>query len=204
LKFANEIGVARPPEEVFAAVTDLERVAPCLPGAGVEGRDGEDFIGRIDVRVGPISAAYRGRLRFVSLDGERRRAVLKARGDELSGRGSAEAQITISVSGAGGTSRIGVETDLQLRGRLAQFGRGAIDAIAARMLREFAANLEALLAGAPTVRESARPAPAALDVGRLIATARLRRLVGPAAWALVGFSYGYLLGRLHERTTARG
>ena len=205
MKFLNEIEIARPPQELFAALTDLERVAPCLPGASVEGRDGDEYQGQMSVRVGPVNAIYRGHLRFVELDREGRRAVIQVRAEEINGQGSAEARITTGVDRADGGSRVSVETDLQLHGRIAQFGRGAMPTIAARILTEFAANLEALLAPDAVGAQSdvARPGsssePATLDMGALLLGFGLRRVVVPGLCAVVGFGYGYLLGRLRKR-----
>jgi uncharacterized protein len=148
MKFQNEIEVSSPPAELFAFLTDVERVAPCLPGASIEGRDGEDYRGSMKVKVGPITGTYKGTLRFLEQDEERKRAVMSARAAEVNGQGDAEARITTQVEQAGGdASRITMETDLQMRGRVAQFGRGAMEKISQRMFEEFARNLEREMSG---------------------------------------------------------
>jgi carbon monoxide dehydrogenase subunit G len=143
MRFENEIEVSSPPEELFAFLTDVERVAPCLPGASIEGRDGDDYRGSMKVKVGPITGTYRGTLRFLEQDEDARRAVMSARAAEVNGQGDAEARITTQIEPAeGDASRIKMETDLQMRGRVAQFGRGAMEKISQRMFEEFARNLE--------------------------------------------------------------
>jgi carbon monoxide dehydrogenase subunit G len=215
MRLANEFRSARPADELFALLADVERVAPCLPGATLEGRDDEDWTGRMDVRIGPIKASYRGSLRQLVLDEGGRRSVMVASADEQHGGGNAEARITTWVEPHGDGSLVRVETDLQLRGRLAQFGRGAIDKIAQRMLETFAANLERAAAepapsvagdvltrekrlgasGAATGGPAVAPPVAALDLGAL--GLRVPPWAPAAAVGLlVGLGYGYLLGRL--------
>src|SRR3954468_21990109 len=138
----NEITVQAPADELFAFLSDVERVGPCLPGASIEGRDGDDYAGRMKVKVGPINATYQGKLRFVELDKEARRAVMRARADEVNGQGNAEASITTEVEEAGEDSVIRMDTDLQMRGKVAQFGRGAMEKISQRMFEQFARNIE--------------------------------------------------------------
>src|SRR3712207_4053268 len=138
----NEITVQAPPDELFAFLSDVERVAPCLPGATIDGREGDDYTGRMKVKVGPINATYQGKLRFVELDQEARRAVMRARAEEVNGQGNAEASITTEVEDAGGESVIRMDTDLQMRGKVAQFGRGAMEKISQRMFEDFARNIE--------------------------------------------------------------
>src|SRR5215210_5660644 len=169
MRFQNEIEVAAPPDELFAFVSDVERVAPCLPGAAIDGRDGDEYQGSMKVKVGPITGTYKGKLRFVERDEDRRRAVMSARAAEVSGQGDAEATIRTQIEEAdGGASRIRMETDLQIRGRVAQFGRGAMEKISQRMFDEFARNLERELKrdGAPAEapgsgRTGAAPPPEA-------------------------------------------
>src|SRR3954452_4756645 len=148
MKFSNEIEVSQPPKELFAFLTDVERVAPCLPGASIDGRDGDDYTGSMKVKVGPITGTYKGKMRFLEQDEEALRAVMSARAAEVNGQGDAEAKITTQIEEAGDSaSRIVMETDLQMRGRVAQFGRGAMEKISQRMFDEFARNLEREMSG---------------------------------------------------------
>ncbi|HEX2104476.1 MAG TPA: SRPBCC family protein [Solirubrobacteraceae bacterium] len=158
MRFENEIEVARSPKELFAFLTDVERVAPCLPGASIDGRDGDAYQGSMKVKVGPITGTYRGTMRFLEQDEDALRAVMSARAAEVNGQGDAEAKITTQIEQAGqDASRIRMETDLQMRGRVAQFGRGAMAKISQRMFDEFARNLEREMAGGDGAAEEAEP-----------------------------------------------
>jgi carbon monoxide dehydrogenase subunit G len=226
MRFENEIEVAQPPKELFAFLTDVERVAPCLPGASIDGRDGDDYTGSMKVKVGPITGTYKGKMRFVEQDEDALRAVMSARAAEVNGQGDAEAKITTQIEEAGGdASRIRMETDLQMRGRVAQFGRGAMEKISQRMFDEFARNLEREMSGGagapepdapedqpapaeapggeqPAERsEPAKPAaaePQALDAMSMFVAPALKKALPVLGPALIGLGYGYLLGRLRE------
>lgn len=189
MRFSNEISVDAQADELFAFVSDPEQVVKCLPGASVEGRDGEDWRGAMSLKVGPIKASYRGTLRFLELDPEARRAVMRVRADEASGQGQAEARITSEIEEGDGSACIRMETDLQIRGKVAQFGRGAMEQLAGRMLERFAANVEQAIAGDGE-------APAAADDGMGLP---LPRIPSGVWWAVaggaVGFGAGFLIGR---------
>ena len=147
MRFANEITVDAPPDDLFEFMSDPEKVVTCLPGASVDGREGDDWRGAMSVKVGPIRASYQGTLRFLELDADARRAVMRARADEASGQGQAEARITSEVEERDGASCLRMETDLQIRGKVAQFGRGAMEQVAGRMLERFADNVEQAIRG---------------------------------------------------------
>jgi carbon monoxide dehydrogenase subunit G len=142
MKIQNEIEVAAPPEELFEVLSNVERVAPLLPGATLEGKDGDAYTGAVKLKIGPITASYRGRLRFLELDEETRRAVMEASAQETNGQGNAQARITASVSGSDSQSVLNLDTDLEVRGKAAQFGRGVLGNVSQRILDQFARNLE--------------------------------------------------------------
>ncbi len=142
MKIQNEIEVAAPPEELFGVLSDVERVAPLLPGATLEGKDGDAYTGAVKLKIGPITASYRGRLRFLELDEESHRAVMEASAQETNGQGNAQATITASVSGSDSQSVLSLDTDLEVRGKAAQFGRGVLGNVSQRILDQFAHNLE--------------------------------------------------------------
>jgi carbon monoxide dehydrogenase subunit G len=143
MKIQNEIEVAAPPDELFDVLADVERVAPLLPGANLEEkRDDDSYAGTVKVKVGPITASYRGTLRFLELDHDDHRAVMAASADEQGGQGNLEAKITASVSGSDSQSLLSLDTDLDVRGKAAQFGRGALGSVSQRILQQFARNLE--------------------------------------------------------------
>ena len=142
MKIQNEIEVAAPPEELFDVLSDVERVAPLLPGATLEGKDGDDYTGAVKLKIGPITASYKGRLRFLELDEDSHTAVMEASAQETNGQGNAQARITASVSGSDSQSVLNLDTDLEVRGKAAQFGRGVLGNVSQRILDQFARNLE--------------------------------------------------------------
>ena len=218
MRIHNEITLQAPADELFEFLSDVERVGPCLPGATIEGRDGEDYAGRMKVKVGPINATYQGKLRFLELDKDARRAVMRARAEEVNGQGNAEASITTEVEDADGeNSVIRMDTDLQIRGKVAQFGRGAMEKISQRMFEQFAGNIEQAFngdgaaargrgrgggrAGRPRARPGARAGGSAggrrdddgqaLDVFGMLGTPNLAKAGPVVAVALVALGYGY-------------
>ena len=189
MRFENEIEVAQPPKELFAFLTDVERVAPCLPGESIDGREGDDYTGSMKVKVGPITGTYKGKMRFLEQDEDALRAVMSARAAEVNGQGDAEAKITTQIEEAGDdASRIRMETDLQIRGKVAQFGRGAMEQVAGRMLERFADNVELAIRGETPE-----------DAGEAAAGLPLPRIPGGVWWALAGgaagFGAGFVVGR---------
>src|SRR5918997_235935 len=143
MKIQNEIEVVAPPDKLFDVLADVERVAPLLPGANLEEKRNDDsYAGTVKVKVGPITASYRGTLRFLELDQDGHRAVMAASADEQGGQGNLEAKITASVSGSDSQSLLSLDTDLDVRGKAAQFGRGALGSVSQRILQQFARNLE--------------------------------------------------------------
>ncbi|MFD9814107.1 SRPBCC family protein [Streptomyces sp. NPDC059080] len=145
MRIGNSVPVAGPPEAVFALLNDVRRVASCMPGAVLEGQDGDVWRGRVTVRVGPVAAAYGGTVRFLESDAGQGRLRLQARGADAHGRGNAEAEVVLTVTDDPAGTRLDVTTDLVISGKLAQFGKGALDAVSQRLLQRFAANLGGLL-----------------------------------------------------------
>jgi carbon monoxide dehydrogenase subunit G len=144
MKIQNQIEVAAPPDELFDVLSDVERVAPLLPGASLERKEDDDtYAGTVKVKVGPITVSYRGTIYFQELDRDARRAVMRASGSEINGQGSTEATITATVTGSDSESVLTMDTDMEVRGKVAQFGRGAIGNVSGRILDQFARNLEA-------------------------------------------------------------
>jgi carbon monoxide dehydrogenase subunit G len=152
MDLTNDFRVALPVERAWAVLTDVERIAPCLPGAQLQEIEGDEYRGIVKVKVGPITAQYKGKATFVSQDAENHVAVLRAEGRETRGQGNANATITATLTpDAGGTS-VSVVTDLTVTGRVAQFGRGVLADVSARLLDQFVDNLEkTVLVDEPTV-----------------------------------------------------
>jgi carbon monoxide dehydrogenase subunit G len=145
VEIRNAFDVPATPEVAWEVLTDLERIAPCLPGAQLTGREGERYLGTVKVKVGPITAAYRGEARFEERDAERRVAVLRAEGREQRGQGRASALVTATLTPQGEGTHVDVVVDLQIQGRVAQFGRGVLQDVSAQLMGEFARQLAALL-----------------------------------------------------------
>lgn len=147
MKLTNEVHISRDPGEVFDALLDVERVATCMPGSRLTGRDGDSYAGEVKVKIGPLGVAYTGTVRFLSVDKAARTAVLKASGREQHGQGNADAHVTARVLPDGDGSKVAIETDLMIRGKVAQFGRGVIGEVSQRLIGQFAGNMEELLTG---------------------------------------------------------
>jgi carbon monoxide dehydrogenase subunit G len=157
MRFDNTFDVDAPVDEVYTALLDVERVAPCVPGAEVLGQTGEDaYEVAIKVKVGPISMTYRGTVEIVERHPEEHRAVMRARARETRGQGTADARVQMSITEDGSRSHGTIVSDVQLAGRAAAMGRGVIQDVSARIVDTFAKNLAAMLSGEP----AAAPAPA--------------------------------------------
>jgi carbon monoxide dehydrogenase subunit G len=148
VKLEQSFEVQAPIDEVWRALIDVERVAPCLPGAGVAGRNEDgSYNGSFTVKIGPTTASYSGKLEMESIDEEAHTATMRAQGTDRRGQGGARATIVSTVSSAAdGSTHVEVSTDYSITGRLARFGRGGmIEDISERLLREFAERLQASL-----------------------------------------------------------
>jgi len=164
----NEFEVDRPIDETWVVLTDVERIAPCLPGAQLEEIEGEEYRGLVKIKVGPITAQYKGKATFVEKDDTTHRAVLKAEGRDSRGAGNASALITAQLAENGaGRTKVTVNTDLTVTGKVAQFGRGVMADVSEKLLGQFVTNLETRVLSEPTgaATATAAPAAAAADVG---------------------------------------
>jgi carbon monoxide dehydrogenase subunit G len=164
MKINNEFTVGVPIQQAWKTMLDLERIAPCLPGASIQGSEGDEYQGTMKVKIGPITASYKGTARFEATDEENRRAVLKATGRDARGQGTASATIVSTLREEGDDTRVKVETDMRLTGRAAQFGRGIAQDVATKMLDQFADCLEREISGG-TAEEAAGAASTSRDAG---------------------------------------
>lgn len=146
MQLLNEFEVALPPEKTWTLLTDLEKVAPCLPGASITSVDGDDYHGRAKIKVGPITAEYKGVAQFKELDESAHTAVLLARGKDARGQGDATANVRATLHPKGGGTRVVVETDLALTGKVAQFGRGVLADVSGALMTLFAQRLQEMVA----------------------------------------------------------
>lgn len=161
MELVNEFTVNRPIDQAWAVLTDVERIAPCLPGAQLQEIEGDIYRGVVKVKVGPISAALKGEASFVERDDANHRAVLKGDGRDTKGNGNASALITATLEELTPTSaKCVVHTDLNMTGKVAQFGRGALGDISSKLMMQFAKNLDEMLA-ADAVATTSEPATAA-------------------------------------------
>ena len=149
MKINNEFTVSVPVEQAWDIMLDLERVAPCLPGAAIQGSEDDEYQGTMKVKIGPITANYKGTVKVEEADEENHRAVVQATGRDARGQGTASATIVSTLRGEGEQTRVTVETDMHLTGRAAQFGRGIAQDVATKMLGQFADCLEREIAGVP-------------------------------------------------------
>lgn len=146
MQLLNEFEVALPPEKTWTLLTDLEKVAPCLPGASITSVDGDDYHGRAKIKVGPITAEYKGVAQFTELDENALTAVLLARGKDARGQGDATANVRATLHPKGGGTRVVVETELAITGKVAQFGRGVLADVSGALMTMFAHRLQEMVA----------------------------------------------------------
>jgi carbon monoxide dehydrogenase subunit G len=149
MKLEQSFEVAAPLEEVWKALIDVERVAPCLPGASVTGRNEDgSYAGSLTIKIGPTTAAYAGKLEMEQIDESEHSAVMQAQGTDKRGQGGAKATISSKLRPGDNVTHVDVITDYHITGRLARFGRGGmIEDISERLLRQFADSLQASLTG---------------------------------------------------------
>jgi carbon monoxide dehydrogenase subunit G len=150
MKINNEFTVGAPIQQAWDTMLNLERIAPCLPGAAIqEEKDEGEYDGTMKVKIGPITANYKGTVKFEEVDEDSHRAVLQATGRDARGQGTASATIVSTLLEEGDGTKVSVETDMKLTGRAAQFGRGIAQDVATKMLDQFASCLEEEISGGP-------------------------------------------------------
>ncbi len=146
----HQFTVNVPIAEAWVILTDLERIAPCLPGAQLTEVEGDTYRGQVKIKVGPILAQFKGQASFVSRDDVAHKATLKGEGRDTTGKGNASALITAELTSVSPTSTTcTVHTDLTISGKVAQFGRGALADVSDKLLAQFSENLNQLITGAP-------------------------------------------------------
>jgi carbon monoxide dehydrogenase subunit G len=207
----NEFRVAVPAAKTWEVLTDVERVAPCLPGATLLSVDGDDFTGAVKVKVGPITVSYKGIASFQEKDAVAQRVVLKAEGKETRGSGTAAALVTAQLKedGTSGTF-VAITTDLAISGKAAQFGRGVLADVSGNLIAQFAKSLEAELLGGAAAPASAAAQSAvtpgdsgdSVDLLKVVAMPVAKRFAPVAAGVAAGLAIGLLIGRRKRRTPA--
>ena len=160
-KLLNEFTVNRPIGETWVVLTDVERIAPCMPGAQLKEIEGDVYRGVVKVKLGAIATAFDGQASFLERDDVNFRAVLKGAGRDTTGKGNADALITAQLTSVSPeVTKVVVETDLRVTGKVAQFGRGIMGDVSKKLMTQFADNLNTMLAEQPPVVEEA---PAAAE-----------------------------------------
>ncbi len=196
-KLLNEFVVHRSIEAAWSVLTDLQRIAPCLPGAELHDVEGDVYHGVVKLKLGPVAAAFKGQAQFLERDDAGHRAVLKGEGRDTGGKGNASAIITAELTAISDSStKCTVATDLKISGKVAQFGRGIMTDVSEKLMTQFATNLNAMLAEETPAAETPRaageatgaaaPAPAPttvgagaepIDLGQVAGGAVLKRLL---------------------------
>lgn len=173
----NEFTVSVPIEKAWEVLIDLEQVVPLMPGAQLVGKEGDDYLGKVKVKVGPVTSEFNGKAHFTEVDAANHRALIDARGKEARGSGNAAATVTLQLHDAGDKTRVTVDSDVKIVGKLAQFGSGMIQQVSEKLLGQFVDQLENKLAGGPA---PAAAAAAAAPAGGGAATATAAPRVAPA------------------------
>ena len=170
-----------PVAEAWNVLTNVERIAPCLPGAQLQEVEGETYRGVVKVKVGPIQAQFKGQASFVEKDDTNYKAVLKGEGRDTTGKGNASALITAQLTAVdAGSTRVDVNTDLSITGKVAQFGRGALADVSDKLLAQFSDNLNSLIAQEPAAATAPAPSEAPATPGESAQPA-VRKIDGPEA-----------------------
>jgi uncharacterized protein len=181
MKIANEFTISAPLDDAWDVLTDLAQVVPLMPGAQLIGQEGDDYMGKVKVKVGPVISEFTGKAKFVDLDRENHRAVINARGREARGTGNAAAVVTAQLHPDGNNSRVTVDTDLKIVGKLAQFGSGMLQQVSEKLLGEFVQSLEAKLAATAEPAKDDAPDRAAATAAAEPAPIDLIELAGGGA-----------------------
>ena len=219
MKIANEFTVSVPIEDAWDDLTDLEQVIPLMPGAQLTGREGDDVLGKVRVKVGPVTSEFSGKVHFVEQNRDEHRAVIDGKGKESRGTGNAAATVTAQLHDAGDRTRVTVDTDLKVVGKLAQFGGSMLQQVSEKLLGEFVDSLEAKLAAnnapaAPAQNGVAPPVAAApippqasepIDLLQLAGGSALKKYGPPVFGAFLLAAVVFTLGRLRmARKALRG
>jgi carbon monoxide dehydrogenase subunit G len=196
MKIEQKFSLNAPPDRVWAFLTDPYQVASCLPGAAIVGKvDDRTYLGTITVKVGPVSASYKGQICFDRLDPERWEAELVGQGQDIKGKGGAEMRMRSRLQPKDGGTEVTVASEVNISGIFAQMGRGMIESVSNQIFQQFAAAMQQKLAAVPdSGQEAARAAPP--DAKPLDALSLGTRAVGEA----MGRAVRRLLGGGEEKT----
>ena len=153
MKIEDSFRVDVPVDEAWKVLLDLERIAPCLPGAQLTEVEGDEYRGTVKIKVGPITAQYKGVAKIEEADEANHKVVLQAEGRDTRGQGNASATVTATLVARGRGTTVNIDTDLNITGKVAQFGRGVMADVSSKLLGQFADNLQRdVLTGTPSER----------------------------------------------------
>ena len=162
MNISDQFRVNVPVDEAWRVLLDVERIAPCMPGAQLQEIEGDEYRGVVKVKVGPITAQYKGAARIIEADEAARRIVLKGEGRDTRGQGNASATVTVLLAADGSGTQVSVDTDLNVTGKVAQFGRGVMADVSSKLLGQFVSCLESnVLSGNGAAAEAAPAADSA-------------------------------------------
>ncbi|HLM19004.1 MAG TPA: SRPBCC family protein [Acidimicrobiia bacterium] len=161
MKIEDNFRVEVPIEEAWRVLLDLERIAPCLPGAQLTEVEGDEYRGTVKIKVGPITAQYKGVAKIEEADEANRKVVLQAEGRDTRGQGNASATVTATLVPEGDATTVNIDTDLNITGKVAQFGRGVMADVSSKLLGQFADNLKKDVLTGGASDEEATTAPTA-------------------------------------------
>jgi uncharacterized protein len=217
IELDNSFTVPVPPEQAWDVLLDVERIAPCMPGASVTSVEGDQIEGQVKVKLGPLSLAYKGTAKFTEKDQASHTIAIEATGKETRGAGTASANVQASLKPDDAGTLVSIHTSLNVTGRPAQFGRSLLPEVSGKLIGEFASNLAALIeAGSATATESeesadaeggdsttvtVKPAPAikqeeSLNAFKFVVVPILKRLVPVAA---IGAAIAIVIRRLTRK-----
>ncbi|MSO78678.1 MAG: hypothetical protein EXQ79_03640 [Acidimicrobiia bacterium] len=186
MNITDEFRVGVPIDEAWRIFLDVEGIAPCMPGAQLQEVEGDEYRGTVKVKVGPITAQYKGTAKIIEADEAARRIVLKADGRDTRGQGNASATITASFVADGTGTRVAIDTDLNVTGKVAQFGRGVMADVSSKLLGQFVTCLETTVLASPDAGSAGAPAAAAVPVNAPAspAASEVRKIDAPEAEAV--------------------
>jgi uncharacterized protein len=199
MKIANEFTVSVPIDDAWDILTDLEQIIPLMPGAQMTGRDGDDVLGKVKVKVGPVTSEFSGKVHFVEQNRDEHRAVIDGKGKEARGTGNAAATVTAQLHDAGDHTRVTVDTDLKVVGKLAQFGSSMLQQVSEKLLGQFVESLEAKLAtdaAAGATVAPKQPESEPVDLLDLAGGGALKKYGPPVLGAFLIVALVFTLGRL--------
>ncbi len=184
MNIQDEFRVGAPVDQAWRVFLDIERIAPCMPGAQLQEVEGDEYRGTVKVKVGPITAQYKGTAQIVEADEATHRIVIKADGRDTRGQGNASATVTAELAADGTGTRVTIETDLNVTGKVAQFGRGVMADVSSKLLAQFVECLETTVLANPDGGVAAGAEPASAPTSSSASLSEVRTIDAPEAQAV--------------------